>query len=98
MSFAADSTETVTVPLVARTVSVSVYTTESAYGTEKTMESLGGVVGFVTAPGGDTTNPITRMPSFCTACTDTWRLRPVEATAPGDGASRITRSADTFDR
>ena len=55
-------------------------------------------MGFVTAPAGDTMNPTFRMPSFWIAWTCTGRLRPVEATAPGDGASSVTRSADTFDR
>ena len=86
------------VPVAASTVSVSVYNTESAYGIAKLMESLGGVVGFVTAPAGETMNPILRIPSFCTAITWTGRFRPVEATAPGVGAIRTTRRAEMFDR
>ena len=55
-------------------------------------------MGFVTALAGATRNPILRIPSFWIAITEMGRLRPVEATAPGVGASSTTRSAEMFVR
>src|SRR2546425_4588063 len=80
-------------PVVARAVSVSVNVTESTSGAVNDDESKGGVVGFVTAPAGDVTKTILRMPEFCTATTCTWMLRPVDATAPGVGAISHTLTA-----
>src|SRR6185503_11321925 len=71
-------------PLEGITTSVSTYSTESANGGVKTIESLGGVVGLVTLVAGDTRNPILAMPEFCTAITSTGMPLPVDASAPGD--------------
>src|SRR6185295_9605780 len=86
------------VPLAGTTTSVSTYSTESANGGVNTIESLGGVVGFVTDEAGETRNPILVIPDCCTAITSTARHFPVDASAPGDGSARRTRSACTLFR
>src|SRR5213593_2012968 len=61
-------------------------------------ESLGGVVGLVTAFAGDTRNPIFEIPDAWLACTWMGIDLPEDAMAPGDGATSVTCSAWTFTR
>src|ERR1041384_2868515 len=64
----------------------------------RTIESLGGVVGFATAPGGFTRNPTFAMPEFWIARTSTGRDPFCHATATAVGEISVTWSACTFDR
>ncbi len=86
------------VPVVASTVSVSVYVVSGGNRVVNTSESVGGVVGSLTALRGVMRKPIRCTPPSCWACTCTGMFFPDEASAPVTGASRNTFSAWTFVR
>src|SRR3982074_696196 len=67
-------------------------------GGVNTSESVGGVVGSVTAVRGTMMNPIRWLRPPCTACTCTRKFLAGDASDPEVGASRVTLSACTFDK
>src|SRR5690242_18964277 len=84
---------TVNAPVVAVTVSVSVYVVSGGKFVRTTSQSVGGVVGTVTALRDATMNPTRWIPPSCCASMTIVIILPLVATAPAQGASRFTLSS-----